>query len=588
VTQTVLRLESSVGSPRHVNHGNFWPTPQTDIGSAFWWDAWVKPLAAGGGVYFVSDGYGGNHAMLWGVGGGAAQSGNVYNGSTAISFAGTYLTAIGEWVHLAVAWDGTTIRTFVNGVCDSELAFAGPRKSVGGTGGGNILYIGGSDHQCCPCDIAMVRCWDRGDPRINQHVWAFVPPRWLATENDQMMPVDFACDYTVPAHVLQDLSPMGVECSGGPQLQASVTKTASFNGAAVDLNGRAPLPGGTKARLLITAASGTLPTLDVKIQQSDDGSTNWADLVTFDQMAATGQQSVTLQPRKRYLRASVTIAGTLPSFTYEVQAQLPPQRHPGRIFDASQVTDVISGFGLRGIGTWPGWVVDNTCPFGQMIGSTLPDETIPSPAAVPGSALAFDSFGRRNQTFAFQLTPDLGSTEGGSLGALAWQYGNPASASPGPLWGILQGRAVQLSSALAAIAYVPLVTANQDIRVNRSKSSPSVPETGIAFRVQDRQNYWWAYMRGGIVWVGKIVAGSNTDVANYTAASSWDTLRVVANGTTITVYVDNGSGGWTQLGQLTGQASLQSAQGGGIASYAGVPSWAHSGARYGNWTAFAG
>lgn len=99
-------------------------------------------------------------------------------------------------------------------------------------------------------------------------------------------------------------------------LQTSVTKTASFNSTGVDLKTGTPSRG-LAARLLVTAASGTTPTLNVKIQESDDNST-WNDLVNFDQMTTTGIQHERFFTKKRYVRAVATIAGTSPSFTYQV------------------------------------------------------------------------------------------------------------------------------------------------------------------------------------------------------------------------------------------------------------------------------
>ena len=37
--------------------------PSVDLGSFFYWEAWVAPRTNG---YLISDGYGGAHALLWG------------------------------------------------------------------------------------------------------------------------------------------------------------------------------------------------------------------------------------------------------------------------------------------------------------------------------------------------------------------------------------------------------------------------------------------------------------------------------------------------------------------------------------------
>jgi hypothetical protein len=101
-------------------------------------------------------------------------------------------------------------------------------------------------------------------------------------------------------------------------LQASVTKTSSFDSTGVDLVNGTPL-GGLPVRLLVTAASGTNPTLDVVIQHSDDDNT-YTDLVTFDQVTDTGESFRLVETTKPYIRASATIAADAnPSFTYQVE-----------------------------------------------------------------------------------------------------------------------------------------------------------------------------------------------------------------------------------------------------------------------------
>lgn len=81
----------------------------------------------------------------------------------------------------------------------------------------------------------------------------------------------------------------------------------------------------------ITAASGTTPTLDVKIQCSPDNTT-WFDPAStaanrdsfaFAQKTTTGQD-VKLIPwvACRYVREYHTVGGTTPSFTYSVTADV--------------------------------------------------------------------------------------------------------------------------------------------------------------------------------------------------------------------------------------------------------------------------
>lgn len=93
-------------------------------------------------------------------------------------------------------------------------------------------------------------------------------------------------------------------------------RTASENGSTVDTQGYHD----AMAVLEVGAVSGTSPTLDVKLQESDDDST-WSDVsgYTFTQVTATDSSQVLRienlnTTRSRYLRLVATIAGTSPSF----------------------------------------------------------------------------------------------------------------------------------------------------------------------------------------------------------------------------------------------------------------------------------
>jgi hypothetical protein len=109
----------------------------------------------------------------------------------------------------------------------------------------------------------------------------------------------------------------GVDANG-VSLRALAAATATANDASVD-NAASSSNGGV-GHLHVTAASGTTPTITVKIQHSANNST-WADLVTFTQAsAATGERIVVAAGTtvNRYLRAIYTIGGTDPSFTFTV------------------------------------------------------------------------------------------------------------------------------------------------------------------------------------------------------------------------------------------------------------------------------
>lgn len=83
--------------------------------------------------------------------------------------------------------------------------------------------------------------------------------------------------------------------------------------------------------LNVTAASGTTPTLDVKIQTSDDGGSTWYDLVypntttpvAFAQATGVSKKLISLSGAfGDYLSIVYTIGGTSPSFTFAVKVVL--------------------------------------------------------------------------------------------------------------------------------------------------------------------------------------------------------------------------------------------------------------------------
>lgn len=66
----------------------------------------------------------------------------------------------------------------------------------------------------------------------------------------------------------------------------------------------------------VTAVSGTNPTLDVVVQESDDTGTNWFDVYHFPRITATGiYRSPPLRLRGNRVRYVQTLTGTTPSFT---------------------------------------------------------------------------------------------------------------------------------------------------------------------------------------------------------------------------------------------------------------------------------
>ena len=109
-------------------------------------------------------------------------------------------------------------------------------------------------------------------------------------------------------------------------LQASVTKTASFNSAGVDLKTGTPRRG-LKAVVRYSAAnhaSGT-GTFTFSMEHSDDNTTFYAtgsgaaDVITLTTTAQAGEIFIPFETSKRYVRLVETLGAgsTTPTITYE-------------------------------------------------------------------------------------------------------------------------------------------------------------------------------------------------------------------------------------------------------------------------------
>lgn len=94
---------------------------------------------------------------------------------------------------------------------------------------------------------------------------------------------------------------------------AGAVQTASTNGGAVPSGPYNTL----RLTLNVTAASGTTPSLTVNVQTSGDNST-WATVASFTAATTTGVQRKVFNGLDRYVRATTTITGTTPSFTFGV------------------------------------------------------------------------------------------------------------------------------------------------------------------------------------------------------------------------------------------------------------------------------
>jgi Concanavalin A-like lectin/glucanases superfamily len=202
-----LEFDSTKG--HHVNHGVFWKNGVNH--GVFFWEAWVKPYA--NAQYVISDGYGGEHALLFGFSGGTTRlplAGNLFdlNTSIATSFGTEETVPANQWCHIAVGWDGQQIVTFIDGVPSSITPYSGRRKTTPG-GGAGVLFIGGSDHSNFNGKIARVRGFEGVLP-MDSLLNSFIPEKYFRSSyvksDGQVVTPSFIADYSAPSKIYPDLS----------------------------------------------------------------------------------------------------------------------------------------------------------------------------------------------------------------------------------------------------------------------------------------------------------------------------------------------------------------------------------------------
>lgn len=71
---------------------------------------------------------------------------------------------------------------------------------------------------------------------------------------------------------------------------------------------------GPVVRVSVPQATGTSPTLDITIQESDSLASGYTTVVTFDQITAAGVYYRRYSSRKKHVRAVLTVGGTTPNF----------------------------------------------------------------------------------------------------------------------------------------------------------------------------------------------------------------------------------------------------------------------------------
>lgn len=100
---------------------------------------------------------------------------------------------------------------------------------------------------------------------------------------------------------------------------AAITATATSASLANDLGN------GFQITVPVTAVSGTTPTLDIRIEESFDGGTNWVTLYEMQRITATGSYNTPiLRASGRNIRYVRTVGGTTPSFTMAITRNVMP------------------------------------------------------------------------------------------------------------------------------------------------------------------------------------------------------------------------------------------------------------------------
>lgn len=121
---------------------------------------------------------------------------------------------------------------------------------------------------------------------------------------------------------------------------AAITSTATSSAIANNLGN------GFQVNIAVIAATGTTPTMDVRVEESFDGGTNWVTLYEFQRITTTGSyNSPILRAMGRHIRYVRTIAGTSPSFTNAVTRNVLPfiQAEPQkRIVDRTIVPNTLN------------------------------------------------------------------------------------------------------------------------------------------------------------------------------------------------------------------------------------------------------
>lgn len=100
---------------------------------------------------------------------------------------------------------------------------------------------------------------------------------------------------------------------------AGTVATATGTSTAVEVDNK----GTARLALVVSAASGTTPSMTATVQTSfDSGSTDaWRSVGAFTAITAAGTERKSFPGLDRFVRVSYAISGTTPSFTFGVTGE---------------------------------------------------------------------------------------------------------------------------------------------------------------------------------------------------------------------------------------------------------------------------
>lgn len=280
------------------------------------WGTAVTATSYGGYAARVN---GGNTMAALGAVAQSAQSAalsTAADGSRVLSLAGS------------AAWSGVLIGDLCNIVGLRDIASG---ASLGLDGAYRVRNIATTqldlervDGVAMPADFALVNCGGAVIKRTDMRI-SFVRVLDFERERVEIMPRPLSdssaalavnVQNTIPA--VTTVSTVTASNTGFPGVVADVASaalTATATVAAIT-----PTYGCSyEVNIPVVAVTGTAPTLDVVIQESDDSGTNWFDVYAFPRITALGMYRSPKLPltgnRVRYVQ---TVGGTSPSFTRTV------------------------------------------------------------------------------------------------------------------------------------------------------------------------------------------------------------------------------------------------------------------------------